>query len=480
MSKSLLKNSIFKTILTICNTIIPIIVGPYVLRILSTESYDVYTKFNADFQFFLVLGALGIYNYGVREISKIRYDKEKCSKFFSEMFIIGVVSNIVVALIYSGYALFSSASASEKILKLVFALQFISNVFNFEWLNEGREDYLFIAVKSIFVRVLYLALIFLLVKRTDDVLIYALLTIGSVVLNSLLSFIYVKKDVKFTLKGLTFKHHLKPLLFIFVIANVALLYTQLDKILLGNLVSEHSVAVYQIPHFISGIIYSVIISVVVVSLPRFSYVYANEGKERFLELYKKIYSAFSMLFLPCVIGMICLSREIVILYGSNKWLDCAVPLALFSVAQVFGALMYLLGDALLFVCGYEKNLVVFNAFGGVINLVADLILYAFNVFTAETAICSLTLSYIVASLLCYLFARKELDIKVKLIDKSFLIYLLISLLFIPIYIAFRFTIASVILRAGLTICACALLYFVLLILLKDKNAKALINKILKR
>lgn len=480
MSKSLIKNSLFKTILTICNTIIPIIVGPYILRILSAESYDVYNKFNADFQFFLVLGALGVYNYSVREISKVRDNREKSSKFFSEMFIIGIVSNFIVAIIYCGYALFFTASIAEKTLKLVFAIQFISNVFNFEWLNEGREDYLFIAVKSILVRLLYLALIFLLVKRTDDILIYALLTIGSVVVNSLLSFAYVKKYVSFTFKGLNLKKHIKPLLFVCVIANVALLYNQLDKILLGNLVSKHSVSVYQIPNYISGMIYIVIISIVVVSLPRFSYIYANQGKEQFISLYKKIYSVFCMLYIPCVVGSLCLSKEIIILYGSEKWIDCVTPLSLFTIAQVFGALMYLLGDALLFVCGKEKNLVIFNAIGGAVNLVLDLILYLFNLFTAETAIITLIISYLVASILSYTFAKKKLDIKVNLIDKNVCTYIVLSLLFIPIYFAVKTLISSIIIRSVVTCFVCALVYGVALILLKDKNIKYLLNKTFKK
>jgi len=74
---SLRYNALLRIILTACNIIIPIIVGPYIIRILSRTSYDTYTKASVELQLFLMLASVSIYTYGLRTISKIREKKEE-------------------------------------------------------------------------------------------------------------------------------------------------------------------------------------------------------------------------------------------------------------------------------------------------------------------------------------------------------------------------------------------------------------------
>ena len=58
MRNALVKNAFFKAILNACNIIVPIIIGPYALRILDREYYDMFNGLNATFQIFLSIGAL--------------------------------------------------------------------------------------------------------------------------------------------------------------------------------------------------------------------------------------------------------------------------------------------------------------------------------------------------------------------------------------------------------------------------------------
>ena len=98
--KSIAVNAIYKTILNICNIIIPIIVGPYILRVLDRNYYDLFNSMNADFSIVLVIGGFGIYTYGVREISRVRENKDNVNKLFTELFFIGIVTNIIVMICY--------------------------------------------------------------------------------------------------------------------------------------------------------------------------------------------------------------------------------------------------------------------------------------------------------------------------------------------------------------------------------------------
>ena len=96
MKKSLFKNTIYKSILSFVNIVVPILIGPYVTRLLDVELYGVYNAVYSDFQVFLTIAAFGIYTFGIREISKIRNDKNKVASLFSNLFLISILANLAV------------------------------------------------------------------------------------------------------------------------------------------------------------------------------------------------------------------------------------------------------------------------------------------------------------------------------------------------------------------------------------------------
>ena len=97
---TLFKNTIYKSILSFVNIVVPIIIGPYITKLLDVDMYGIYNKTLANFQMFLAFASFGVYNYGVREISKIRNNKEKISRLFTNLFTISTISNILVLIIY--------------------------------------------------------------------------------------------------------------------------------------------------------------------------------------------------------------------------------------------------------------------------------------------------------------------------------------------------------------------------------------------
>ena len=152
-SKSLFKNSIYKALLSIVNIAIPIIIGPYITKLLNVDLYGAYNKVYAEFQIFLIFATFGIYTFGVREISKIRNDEKKVASLFTNLFVIGIITNLLVGIIYVVYALISSNGITTKIY-MVFIIQIVANIFYIEFLNEALENYKFITIKTLFVTII--------------------------------------------------------------------------------------------------------------------------------------------------------------------------------------------------------------------------------------------------------------------------------------------------------------------------------------
>lgn len=476
MAKSITKNAIFKSILNICNIIIPIIVGPYILRVLDRSYYDLYNSVNSVFQFFLIFGALGIYNYGVREISKKIGDAEESNRFYTELFIIGVISNIVVAAAYLGFSFITEKESLTRIICCVLSVQFFGNIFNFEWVNEANENYLFIALKSIAIKIVYFVLIFVLVRKCDDVIAYIGLLSGSMVLNTLVSFVYIKKNYKFTFVGLKFKRHILPILYTFIIVNIMLLYAQCDKLMLKYFVGESSVTAYQISQYISSLCYSIVIAVITVAIPKFANLFAQDKKDEVAALHQSVSNVFYMFMIPITIGVVFLSKEIIALYGGEKYSDCVEPLMVYAVLQLVSSIHYIIGDAYFYVSGHEKLLLLINGSGGILNIAINFILVACMAFTATTAAISMLGIYFLVGVVDIIVCRKKLDYKFSLFNRHTFTYIGCSLLFIPIIMLMRLAELPVLIHTLICFVLCVVVYAVLLFVFKDVYFKSTVTK----
>lgn len=274
---TLFKNTIYKSILSIVNIVVPIIIGPYIMRLLDVDLYGMYNRVFAGFQMFLAFAGFGVYTLGVREISKIRDDKEKVSKLFTNLFMISMLSNLLVLILYVTYSLLTSTGMA-RILYLVMTIQIFANIFYVEFVNEALENYKFITIKSVIVKIIYFLSILLAVRNPDDIVIYAIVVSLTNFLNNIISFIYAKRRIKFNFSKIEIKKYIKPLIAVLVITNVDLLYSQLDRVMLGKYVNDVSVTIYYTAFYLISTLASIPYAIINVSIPRLSYLLNNKLK----------------------------------------------------------------------------------------------------------------------------------------------------------------------------------------------------------
>ena len=272
MSKSLAKNTIYKLILNIFNTGLPFILGMYITRALGKEQYGNFTYIQGIYQYFLTFATFGVYQYGLREISKVRDDKDRLSKAFSNIFIITLLSNLLVGGVYilSMHLIFGKVSILHNIA-IVMSINFFANIFYVEWAAEALERFDFITIKTIIVQTISCIATIILVKSAKDVVMYVLILGVTLVLNYFVSFIFIKGKIDFNFKKLNLKKHIKPMFLVVILTNASILYTNLDKIILGAKVGKVYVGYY---FMCVGIIYAInnlLLTFVQVTIPRLSY-----------------------------------------------------------------------------------------------------------------------------------------------------------------------------------------------------------------
>lgn len=324
MDSRISKNIFLQTILNFVNLIIPIITGSYVIRILSVSSYGIFNEANAYLSFIIVLSSLSISNIGIRELSK-RESRENISKIFSELFFLRGFVN-ACTLVLSLY-LIDRFISDFKIIYILVAMQIFTKIFEVEWVLIAKEEFKFITIKTIAIKIMNIGLLIMFVRNPNDLLNYAIISFIVPFVNEFLSFFLVMRETKLTFRNLNFLKHVKPLFNTTMIFNILLLYSNIDKIFLAKFVDNYSVSSYNIilniTSMVSGLFYGICLGV----QSRINYL-INDNIENFNFLVKKTSNLYFFMLIPFMMGLAALSRETLLVYSGMKYSNIYLALVL--------------------------------------------------------------------------------------------------------------------------------------------------------
>lgn len=472
---TLFKNAIYKSMLSMVNIVVPLVIGPYIMRLLDVDLYGLYNRVFADFQMFLAFASFGVYTLGVREISKIRNDKEKVSKLFTNLFVISFLSNMLVLIIYLIFSLITSTGLA-RVLYLVMSIQIIANVFYVEFVNEALENYKFITIKSIIVKIIYFLAILLAVRNPHDIVIYAVIVSLTNFLNNIISFIYAKHRISFDFSKIQIKKYIKPLIAVLVITNADLLYSQLDRVMLGRYVSGVSVTVYYTAYYLISTLSAIPYSIINVSIPRLSYLLKNEGKEIYEEKLNNSISSLIFIIVPMCLGVFVLSKEAIMLYAGKKYLMAIVPLMIACITRIFISLESVMNNLVMYPNNREDRILKVSLTCGISNLIINYLLVLFKIFSPLTALATTGLVELTIFIIHYTYARKKMNIDVRVFSKKNMTYILLSLLFIPISLIIRSLKLNFYINIIVIVIICSLMYFIVLYIKKDNNLLFILDK----
>ncbi len=485
MNKSISKNIFFKFLLNIFNLVVPILIGPYALRVLGPDIMGTVNFSQSIFGYFFIFAGFGVYQYGLREISRVRDNKEKLSSVFTSLFIFTFITNIITTIIYVIFVYNSYYGTETYTACIILTFNLLSNVFYIEWMNEALENYGFITVKTIVIRILYIVALFTMVRSADNFKQYMFLLVMSTFLNNIISYVYIKKKVKFNFSSIKLAKHIKPMFLVVILSNANVLYTQLDRVMIGTYNTMAEVGYYTIAQNISNIVNTLLLTVITVTIPRLSNYVANENNDDYMKLLDKISKMYFLFLFPASIGMLLLSREIILLYGGSEYLAAIPMMMVFSIYIISLGYDTILSNQVMYTMRKEKQQVQIIFIGGIINLILNICLLSLGIFNGTTAIITTLISNIVIIIMEQIYIRRVLKINFNIFSLDKLKYMIISLIFIPItFIIKKFTgnifdstILNTLVVSATAVAVNGLAYFLILFIIKDENLMDIIERI---
>jgi O-antigen/teichoic acid export membrane protein len=129
-----------------------LITFPYVARVILPSGIGEVTFVESICRYVILFSALGIPIYGVREIAKVKNEKNKLNKLFTELIIIHFVITIFISSLFviSVYLVPLLYNNLEFYLLGIFLI--LSNVFVIEWYFQGIGQFKFITIRNLIIK----------------------------------------------------------------------------------------------------------------------------------------------------------------------------------------------------------------------------------------------------------------------------------------------------------------------------------------
>lgn len=468
-------------VLNIINNVVsilfPLITFPYASRALGVSNIGLVNYANSIISYFILFACLGINAYSIREGAKIRDDKEKSKDFVSQMFSLSLISTF-----FSYAALFALISLSKKLMDyrtVLFALSFqiIGTTIGVDWIFTIYEDFLFATIRNLIVKIISCFALFLFVKNNSDVLIYAYILSGVVLINACLNLIFSRKylSFKFTL-NIDIKKHFKPIMLLFATSLTVSIFVNSDTTLLGLLAGNYAVGIYSVSTKVYLLVKNVLSAIITVSLSRLSYYIGKNDEKNYKLTAISVHNTLLTFLFPAIIGIILLRKEIILILSNITYLQAEYSMTILSVALMASLESWFWGQCILVPNGKEKTVFYSTLVSAIINLCLNLLLIplfkenaaAFTTLISET-VCFMWAYYIGRVYISNYNWNKEV---VKIIIGC--IAIIISVLIVRHYFA------NIYIVSVLSICFASIMYFVIEYILDNSVIREIVNSILAR
>lgn len=476
-NKKVLKNYIFNATYQILIIIIPLITTPYVSRVLLAEGVGKYSYSLSIITYFTMFAGLGFNTYGQREIAKYQGDSEKQSKTFVEIILCRFVTTILCCtlnIVLACLGLYGDYST----LMLIFSINIIAVAFDVSFYLQGNEKFAVITVINIAIKLIGVGAIFLFVKTQEDVWKYTLINALVVILSNMALWLCLPKYFKMpSFKSLCPSKHLLPTLALFIPTVVTSVYTVLDKTLIGLILNNDAEnGYYEQAEKIVKMALTIITALGTVMIPRNS----NEYKRGNIEAVKSnVYFAVKFVWtlgVPLMFGLIIVSDNMNLWFFGEGYEPVADMMKIFSPIILSLGLNNVFGMQYLIPIGKENVFTISVAVGAVCNFILNIILI-YTIGTVGAIIASVAAETIIM-IYQLIYARKVFSIK-RILLCGWKNVIAGVLMFLVLYFVAGNWESSVINTLLIILIGCVI-YFVLIIALRDEFIINLIKKLFSK
>ena len=372
---SLKYNYILSVAINMASYIFPLITYPYVTRILGAEGIGKVSFAETAASYFVLFTTLGIPTYGIRACAAVRDNKRELAKVTKELLTISLIMMIISLTCFVTLIFFLPQFAQRKELLLINCITIILTPFGVNWFFNAIEDFTYITIRTLMIKVVTLTATFLFVRDIKDYNLYALVLVLSTGGSYIYNFVYMNRFVDLrNVKKLELRRHMKPVLILFATTAAATVYSNVDVTMLGLISGDVQVGIYNVAHKLRQVILSLVSTVGTVLIPRMSYYIKNNKTEEFNRLVAKSIQFICLSAVSLMLFFFTVARESVLLIAGSGYEDAILVFICILPTIVFCAFSNMTGLQILVPMEKENILLKSLIIGAVMDVLLNALL----------------------------------------------------------------------------------------------------------
>ena len=479
MAKSVKANYLFNLINSASQLLFPLITFPYASRIMMADGIGQVNFFQSIISYISLFTCLGIPMYAIREVAKVRDNPEKMTRITVEILLLHAFLTLLGYMAVAVICLTVTKVQTDIPLFLLLSATIFFTAIGCEWFYQGIEDFKYVAIRGLLVKLLSVVLLFLFVKTKEDILWYGAYTVLGVLGGNIFNFIrlrkYLHRDV-IDFRALHPLRHLKPALHVFALNVVISIYLQLNNVLLGFMKDAEAVGYFTAATKIMMITMSISSSLGAVIMPRTSNLIAEGRMDEFRILIQKSYDFVLALAMPLTVGLIFTSPSIILLLSGEGFAPAVLTSQIVASNILMVGLSGVMGIQVLYPLGKINIVILCTLIGAAVNVFFNVLLiprYGHN----GTAVAYM-LAEVAVTVSMFLIGRKYIPIQ--FLKKQHLHYVGGGIVMGGVLYFISLLGLSIISTLITMICVGIMVYIIVLLWLKDSIGMVILSIIWRK
>ena len=385
--------------------IVPIVTTPYVSRVLGAKGVGINSYTSSIAQYFILIGMFGFSLYGSRQIAYTRDNENKRSGVFWSIYLNQII------FVTGTFIIFLVISLNSKTMRIPLLIQGISVLaccFDVSWYFFGLEQFSVTVLRNFVVKFFSIVAIFTLVRSPDDLNMYILINVFSVLIGNLALVPFLKKSIVFvrvTISCMLDAFKSSSLLFIPQLA--VSIYIILNKTILGLLKTTTEVGYFDSSDKIIRLLLTLMTSAGTVVMPFIAHEFSKGSHDLINRITKLTIKLTAFLAIPMTIGVILIANRFVPLFFGRGFEDVIPIMILEAPVIIFVGITSVTGNQYLLPTGQSKKYTVSLVMGAIVDIIVIFPLVSrFAAFGAAGAVLCAEMTVCLIQLY---FIRKEID-----------------------------------------------------------------------
>ncbi len=288
------RNLAYSSVLTMSTYLVPLIVFPYISRVLGVEGIGIVDTVDNMIDYCILFSMMGLSSVGVREIAKNKDNPQALSQTFTDLFALNLCSTLLIAAVFCGAVLLSPRLQDYGLLIPIALLKLMANLFWIEWLYTGLEDFRYITLRSLILRTAFIIAVFLFVQTQADVVTYYALFVGITVGNAVCNWYHKRTYLHWDIRRANIRRFLVPFFMLGIFAMLSAVYSKLSLPVLNFITNNEEAGNFATATRVYRVVIALVSTLTGVMIPRMS---ALMEEDRFDMVRHYTDVAFRLLFL---------------------------------------------------------------------------------------------------------------------------------------------------------------------------------------